>query len=71
LICKVSFCKKILSRIVEGNGSACHGRVFLSGYASVLSDKRLARWDRVEFDLPNRAGQERTKGRRVEVLRSR
>jgi DNA adenine methylase len=42
--------------------------VALSGYANPLYNARLAGWNRVEFDMPNHAGQGKTKQRRVEVL---
>lgn len=46
----------------------CCGIVAVSGYAHPLYDEALARWDRIEFDMPNHAGQTRSKQRRVEVL---
>jgi DNA adenine methylase len=50
---------------------ACRGSVILSGYRSALYDHELRGWDRIEREVPNNAGQGRTKGRRVECLWSR
>lgn len=47
---------------------ACRGVVMLSGYRSPLYDDRLAGWHRVEWDMPNHAGQGASKQRRVECL---
>jgi DNA adenine methylase len=47
---------------------ACRGKVFLSGYRNNLYDARLAGWVRHEFDMPNHAGQGRTKQRRIECV---
>jgi DNA adenine methylase len=44
------------------------GAVVLSGYPSPLYDRRLAGWHRVAFDMPNHAGQGKTKQRRMEVV---
>jgi DNA adenine methylase len=46
----------------------CRGTVVLSGYPSPLYDARLAGWRRVVFDMPNHAGQGKTKQRREEVI---
>jgi DNA adenine methylase len=46
----------------------CRGMVAISGYAHPLYDEALSGWDRIEFDMPNHAGQTRSKPRRVEVL---
>jgi DNA adenine methylase len=46
----------------------CRGAVVLSGYASPLYDGRLAGWERVTFDMPNHAGQGKTKQRRMEIV---
>jgi site-specific DNA-adenine methylase len=46
----------------------CRGTVAISGYANPLYDRMLRGWDRVEFEMPNHAGQTRAKQRRVEVL---
>jgi DNA adenine methylase len=48
--------------------SRVEGMVVLSGYASDLYDRCLATWERHRFDMPNNAGQGRTKQRRVEVV---
>ncbi len=49
---------------------ACKGKVFLSGYRSVLYDGvlELAGWTRHEFDMPNHSGQGKSKQRRIECL---
>jgi DNA adenine methylase len=44
------------------------GMVAISGYANPLYDEALHGWRRVEFNMPNHAGQGKTKQRRVEVL---
>jgi DNA adenine methylase len=46
----------------------CRGMVAISGYRCPLYDRALAGWERVEWDMPNHAGQGRAKARRVEVL---
>jgi DNA adenine methylase len=46
----------------------CRGRVAVSGYAHPLYDRALEAWERIEFDMPNHAGQGRSKQRRVEIL---
>jgi DNA adenine methylase len=46
----------------------CRGTVVLSGYRSPLYDARLAGWRRIVFDMPNHAGQGKTKQRREEVI---
>jgi DNA adenine methylase len=55
------------AELLEALGQ-CHGTVVLSGYPSPFYDRRLADWERIEFDLPNHSGQGRTKERRIEVL---
>jgi DNA adenine methylase len=55
------------AELLEALGQ-CRGTVVLSGYPSPLYDRRLAGWERVEFDLPNHSGQGETKQRRTEVL---
>src|SRR5262249_22553941 len=37
----------------------CRGAVAISGYANPLYDRMLRGWGRVEFDMPNHAGQGR------------
>ena len=46
----------------------CEGTVFLSGYPSPLYEERLAGRHRVEFDMPNHAGQGEAKNRRTEAV---
>jgi DNA adenine methylase len=46
----------------------CRGMVAISGYANPLYDRALSGWKRIEFDMPNHAGQGRSKQRRTEVL---
>jgi DNA adenine methylase len=46
----------------------CRGMVVISGYPHPLYNESLAGWERVEFDMPNHAGQGRSKQRRTEVL---
>jgi DNA adenine methylase len=46
----------------------CQGKVMLSGYASELYDRRLADWNRHEFDLPNQAAAGKRKRRMTEVV---
>jgi DNA adenine methylase len=46
----------------------CRGKVAISGYANPLYDEALRDWDRVEFSMPNHAGQGKAKQRRVEVV---
>ena len=46
----------------------CRGTVVLSGYPSPLYDARLAGWRRIVFEMPNHAGQGRSKQRREEVI---
>jgi DNA adenine methylase len=55
------------SRLLE-TITRCRGMVVVSGYPHPLYDKALAGWDRIEFDMPNHAGQGRSKQRRTEVL---
>lgn len=43
-------------------------KVMLSGYRCDLYDTALAGWRRVEFDMPNHAGQGKAKQRRAECL---
>jgi DNA adenine methylase len=45
-----------------------HAAVVLSGYYNNLYDSALAGWRRVEWNLPNHAGQGKTKGRRIECV---
>jgi DNA adenine methylase len=47
---------------------ACRGKVMLSGYRNPLYDAALDGWRREEFDLPNNAGQNKVKARRVECV---
>jgi protein gp37/site-specific DNA-adenine methylase len=47
---------------------SCRGAVVLSGYPSELYDTRLAGWRRIVIEMPNHAGQSKTKERRQEVL---
>ncbi|HME59345.1 MAG TPA: hypothetical protein VKF63_13460, partial [Terracidiphilus sp.] len=42
--------------------------VVLSGYSHPMYDTALRGWDRRTFDMPNNAGQGKTKQRRTEVL---
>jgi DNA adenine methylase len=44
------------------------GMIVLSGYRSALYDRALKSWESHEIELPNNAGQGRTKQRRTEVL---
>jgi DNA adenine methylase len=44
------------------------GMVAISGYRDPLYDRALAGWGRHEFEMPNHAGQGRTKQRRVEMF---
>jgi DNA adenine methylase len=44
------------------------GMIILSGYRSALYDHALASWERHEIEMPNHAGQGRSKQRRTEVL---
>jgi DNA adenine methylase len=46
----------------------CHGTVVVSGYPSPLYDARLAGWRRIVFEMPNHAGQGKSKQRRQEVI---
>jgi DNA adenine methylase len=46
----------------------CQGRVILSGYPSGLYEQALAGWVPITVDMPNHAGQQKTKGRRQEAL---
>lgn len=48
--------------------AACRGLALLSGYRNPLYDAALADWQRIEFSMPNHAGQGRTKQRRIECL---
>jgi DNA adenine methylase len=48
--------------------TGCRGMVIISGYPSRLYDEALVGWERVKFNMPNHAGQGRTKQRRTEVL---
>jgi DNA adenine methylase len=54
-------------RLIEA-ATRCRGMVVLSGYANELYDQALGDWDRDEFNMPNHAGQTRSKQRRLEVL---
>jgi DNA adenine methylase len=54
-------------RLLEAVGG-CRGMVAISGYPDPLYDEALRDWERLEFDMPNNAGQTRSKQRRVEVL---
>jgi DNA adenine methylase len=42
--------------------------VIISGYPSELYTQMLAKWTRIDIDMPNHAGQGRTKQRRTECL---
>jgi DNA adenine methylase len=55
------------SRLIE-TITQCRGMVVVSGYANPLYDRALSGWERIEFEMPNHAGQTRSKQRRVEVL---
>jgi DNA adenine methylase len=55
--------RRLLDLVVRLRGS-----VAISGYANPLYDEALRGWRRVEFNMPNHAGQTKTKQRRVEVL---
>jgi DNA adenine methylase len=46
----------------------CQGVVFLSAYASELYDARLGVWRRIVFEMPNHAGQGKSKERREESI---
>jgi DNA adenine methylase len=46
----------------------CHGKVVISGYRSQLYDNSLAKWRRVEFDVPNNAAGGETKARKIECV---
>lgn len=43
-------------------------RIAISGYRCDLYDTMLKSWRRVDFDLPNHSGQNKTKQRRIESL---
>jgi DNA adenine methylase len=55
--------RRLLERI-----TSLRGKVVLSGYANSIYDESLGSWKRHEFDMPNHAGQNKTKERRVEVV---
>ena len=44
------------------------GMVALSGYSNPIYDHALAGWRRLEWEMPNHAGQGKKKGRRTECL---
>jgi DNA adenine methylase len=48
--------------------ATCKARIMLSGYSCKLYDDVLGKWRKVEFEMPNHAGQGETKERRTEVV---
>ncbi len=48
--------------------AGARGMIVLSGYHSTLYDRAIGLWKRYETELPNNAGQGRSKQRRVEVV---
>jgi DNA adenine methylase len=54
-------------RFLDG-ANAAEAKLLICGYRSPLYDDRLARWRRIEFDLPNHSGQQAVKERRIECV---
>jgi DNA adenine methylase len=48
--------------------TSCRGKVVISGYDNPLYRDELADWGRIEFEMPNNAGQTKKKQRRVEIV---
>jgi DNA adenine methylase len=47
---------------------ACRGMVILSGYRTPLYDELVGAWERIDYEMPNHAGQGKQKQRRIESL---
>ena len=47
---------------------ALRGKVVISGYSCTLYETILSGWNRYTFDMPNNAGQDEMKSRRLEVV---